>query len=267
MKPSKNKTRAKASKTPQDAPDGATGAGTSPPAENPATGQAEPRKLPPANAKARDLREKLEALAARGVNGEAVAAKVKLGRLLARFDWTAVDTRTGDLFAGVFRRANVAAPVCGFEPEDWDLANGVKWAFERLAHIPCCYRDGSLMAEADSITANRLHGIGASLAESFRSLWRQYAAVPGVNQADRGLFVAGLADGMLGEVRTGTALPQRATVSKIGKAKRKAVSAAPGLTMHPYSVAAGLGKQLRFSVPLETVSGELERTIKGEIEL
>jgi hypothetical protein len=42
------------------------------------------------------------------------------------------------------------------------------------------------------------------------------------------------------------------------KAWKKAVTAAPGLHIHPYTVALSLGKQIRFSAPLEKITVELD---------
>lgn len=309
-----------------------------PPAQPSAQGGPLPRvrgKIP-ATQRLCELRDKLQALADRGINGEKEAAAAKLARLLARVDFSKPVLRTADLFAGVFVKANVASPVLPVPPEDYDVGNAVKYAIEKEAHIPCCWRADSLMAEAAPETANRLHSIAATVATSFRELWRQFAANPGVNPADRANFVAGLADGMLDEVRTGTALPARAAPApprrkvrledgdfppafpqelqhfahfnravekrteeengritwiryyyegkliaqsapdlnqmklheafhRIRDKRARELTKKPGISLHPYSVATNLGRQIRFSVPLETIRGELDRAVKGQL--
>lgn len=217
-----------------------------------------------------ELRDKLQALADRGINGEKEAAAAKLARLLARVDFSKPVLQTADLFKGTFQRANVAAPIMPFEPTDWDIESALKHAIEKETGIQCVYRADSLMAEAAPETANRLHSIAATVATSFRELWRQFAANPGVNPADRANFVAGLADGMLDEVRTGTALPARAEQrpkkrNATSQNRNTAKNSGIGLSVHPYSVATNLGKQIRFSVPLETIRGELDRAVKREL--
>ena len=239
-----------------------------PPAKPSARDEASPEevKKPRAGMKAWDLRRKLEALAARGINGEMATAKHKLARLLDRMDFSKPVLDTPDLFKGVFVRANVAAPIMPFTPTDWDVGNAVKHAFEKETGIQCCWRADSLMAEASPTTASRMNSIGETVATNFRELWRQFSAAPGVNPADRANFVMGLGDGMLDEVRTGTALPARARPAKPArKAKVKAVALPAGISLHPYSVATALGKQIRFEVPLATIAGELAAVIKGEL--
>lgn len=57
---------------------------------------------------------------------------------------------------------------------------------------------------------------------------------------------------MMNEVRTaGQRLPNRSRFPKKLKAKKPAVSCGSGLHIHAYTVAVSLGKQIRFSAPLE----------------
>lgn len=223
-------------------------------------------KAKPATPAARTLRLKLEALAKQGVNGEATAAQAKLARLLARYDFNAPagqDMR--DLFKGVFITSTQAEPVARLDSGALDVASFVKWAIEVRCNIPCLFKDGQLFAQATHKTAQRLTSIATAVSDSFLKLWTQYRATPGVNPADRALFLRGLFDGMLDDVLTGEALPKRIDHWKPAKAKRKAVAHAAGLSLHPYSVAVDLGRQIRFCVPLEEVSNQLQNTIRGAI--
>lgn len=221
----------------------------------------------PATPKAWELRRKLEALAIGGVNGEKTAAEAKLARLLARVDFSKPMLTTPDLFAGVFITSSVASPVATFMPENYDIAAAVKWAIEAAAHVPCIYRGGQLCAQADPPSARRLQSIADTITEAFGRLWGQYRAAPGVNPADRANFILGLSEGVMREERSNEKLPTRAgpTASR-GRVKRKAMAMPAGLQIHPYSAGASLGKGLRFCVPVETLSGELESKIKGQIE-
>ncbi len=218
---------------------------------------------PPATPAARDLRAKLERLAAQGVNGEKAAAEGKLARLLKRYDFSAPDTTTADLFAGVFARSRESFKVATI-PEP-DIANAVKWSFEAAAGIQCGFLGADIMAQAQPDTALRMGRIAESIATSFRALLAQHLGAGG-NPLDRGNFVLGLYEGMMREERDGAPLPSRPGCAKVGKAKRKAIQHAPGLNRHPYSVAVILGRQIRFEVPLGDLQKQLERTIKGEIE-
>ena len=106
--------------------------------------------LKPANAKARALLEKLQALAERGIDGERLSAQHKITRLMARFDFTgAKPVDTPDLFQGSFKRATKARPIYSFGPGHFDVANSVKWAIESATQIQCVWRDGQLLAEAE----------------------------------------------------------------------------------------------------------------------
>ena len=216
--------------------------------------------LRPANLKARALLTKLQALAEQGIDGEKISAQNKIARVKARFDFTAPDPdETPDLFSGSFKRSTTARRIYSFGGHEFDVANSVKWAIESATKIPCVYRDGDLLAEATPSTANRLTQIADHIAHSFRALLEKFSAVDGVSVNDRGVFVMGLYDGMMNEVRNvGQRLPSRARVTKMRKAKKRAVSHAPGLHIHPYTVALSLGKQIRFSAPLEQITAELE---------
>jgi hypothetical protein len=216
--------------------------------------------LKPANSKARVLLKKLQALAERGIEGEKISAQSKIARLKARFDFTAPDpAETPDLFSGTFKRSTTARRVYSFGGHDFDVANSVKWAIESATKIPCVYRDGELLAEATSSTVNRLREIAEHIAQSFHVLLDQFGAIDGVSVSDRGVFVMGLYDGMMNEARNvGQRLPGRPRGMKKRKAKKGAVTHAAGLHIHPYTVALSLGKQIRFSAPLEQITAELE---------
>jgi len=217
-------------------------------------------KLKPANSKARALLKKLQALAERGIDGEKIEAQRKLSRLKARFDFSGADpVETPDLFSGRFTPSTTARRIWSFEPHEFDVANSVKWAIESSTHIPCIYRNCDLLAEATPATANRLSGIAVHIADSFRALLDKFSAVDGVRVEDRGVFVRGLYDGMMNEARnTGERLPGRPSGKTKRKTKKRAASDAPSLNIHPYTIALSLGKQIRFSAPLEEITAELD---------
>ena len=216
--------------------------------------------MKPANLKARALLKKLQALSEQGIDGEKISAQNKIARLKARFDFTVPDpAETPDLFCGSFKRSTTARRIYSFGGNEFDVANSVKWAIESATKIPCLYRDGDLLAEAAPSTANRLTEIAVHITHSFRALLEKFSAIDGVSVKDRGVFVMGLYDGMMNEVRkAGQRLPSRAGLTKMRKAKKRAVTRAPGLHIHPYTVALSLGKQIRFSAPLGKITAELE---------
>lgn len=223
--------------------------------------------LKPATAKARALLKKLQALANQGIDGEKAAAQRKVARLKARFDFTGLDPADApDLFSGRFRHSTTARRIYAFPANDFDVANAVKWAIESAAKIPCLYRDRELLAEATPATANRLTDIAAHIAHSFRTLLDKFGAVDGVNAKDRAAFIMGLYDGMMNDLRdAGQRLPGRAGPQKTRKPKKMAVTHAPGLNIHPYSVALSLGKQIRCSVSLEQITAELDAVTQKHI--
>jgi hypothetical protein len=204
---------------------------------------------------------KLQALAERGVDGEKLAAQRKIDRLKARFDFDAPDAaETPDLFQGTFKRSSKARWIYSFSPAEAEVANAVKWAIERATGIQCLHRDRDLLAEAAPSTANRLARIAEHISQSFRALVAKYNAVNGVSVADRGVFIMGLYDGMMNDLRdVGQPLPSRPGLGRRrGRVKRPAVSPAMGLHLHAYSLALGLGRQIRFSVPLQDITAELD---------
>jgi hypothetical protein len=220
--------------------------------------------LKPATPKAWAVLTKLQALAERGVAGERTAAQHKIDRLKARFDFSgSVPTETPDLFQGRFQGAGKARRICTFARAEFDLANAVKWAIENATGIHCLHRDGDLLAEASPATAKRLSAIAGHIATAFRALIAQFDQVAGPNLADRGAFVMGLYDGMMNEARdVGQPLPGRAPVKKKGRATRAVVNTGGGLHVHPYTLAVGLGRQIRFSVPLAEITAELDDAIR-----
>jgi len=216
--------------------------------------------MKPATTKARALLAKLEALAERGIDGEQAAALRKVDKLRKRYDFDApVQRENADLFSGSFQRGTVAESL-GRIPEH-DIADACKWAIERATGIPCLFRGGELLAEAKPVTAAKLRVIAGTVADSFRALWAQFVQVPGVNGAERALFVRGLWDSMMGDVRAeGQPLPARAKV----KLKR-GQKAGAGVALHPYAVAVGLGRSIRFSVPLPDIANQLDRAVAGTL--
>ena len=220
--------------------------------------------LKPANSKARALLKKLLALAERGIDGEKASAQRKIRRLKARFDFSGPDpAETPDLFSGSFRRSATARPIYSFGPNEFEVANAVKWAIESATRIQCLYRDRELLAEASAATARRLGEIAFHIASSFRALLDKFSAVGGVSADDRGVFVMGLYDGMMNETRNaGQPLPSRPGFAKRRRGRKRAASPATGLHVHPYTLAVGLGKQIRFSAPVEEIAAELEATLR-----
>jgi len=216
--------------------------------------------LKPASTNARARLKKLEALAARGVDGERPAAQRKIDRLKAKFDFSVPDpAETPDLFQGTFKRSSTARRIWSFGRSEFDVANSVKWAIETATGVHCLYRERDLLAEATPATANRLAGIAEHIAHNFRALIAKFSAVDGVSVTDRGAFVMGLYDGMMNEPRdVGQPLPSRPGLKRRARARKPAMSPVTGLHIHPYTVAFGLGRQIRFSVPLREIAAELE---------
>lgn len=222
-------------------------------------------KMKPANTKARALLAKLTALAERGVNGERAAAQKKLDRLKSRFDFSAPDPNGPDLFAGVFRKSPYAMPVCVVP--DRDAASAIKWALESACGIPCRFKGDEIYAEATPATAKQLGTIARTIAESFSTLWQTFKGEREIAIADRQCFFMGLYDGMMNEQRAiGSRLPADAVPQNKKRMKKNAIGFAPGLTIHPYTVAVNLGRKVRFSVPIMEVNNELAEQIKKQLE-
>jgi hypothetical protein len=227
-------------------------------------------KQKPATRRARELMFKLESLAARpGTSSEGKSAAKKIARLKKRYDFDAKapceQRDVKDIFKGAFRAATEASQIYSFAG-DYTIANSVKWAIEYSTKIKCVWRGGVLLAQAEPSTASKLHEIAATICSSFAHLWEEFSKCSGVNAADRGVFIMGLYDGMMDEVRPAM-LPNRASKpSKIKRAKRKAIAPAPHVAVHPYSIAVGFGKQIRFSTPWNVIAKELEPFKPKEME-
>ena len=225
--------------------------------------------LKPADAKARAMLKKLEALAERGVDGEKAVAQKKLLRLKARFDFSTPDpVKNLDLFVGRFNSSKKAVHIFTFENDELDVANAVKWAIEKATRIPCLFRNLDLLAEATFKTSKRLTEIAMYIARSFRTLIRQFGAVDGVSSRDRCVFVMGLYDGMMGEIRAnGQRLPSRKEPLKRAKGKKASESDQKTfLNIHPYTIGLSLGKQIRFSASIEHISKELDTIMRKHLQ-
>ncbi len=214
--------------------------------------------MKPATNAARALLSKLEALTqSPGTPDEGKAAQKKLDRLRKRYDFSQADVSKDDIFRKPFKVSSLAAPIARFETADFDVGNAVKWGIEYAAGVPCRWRDGELLAQVAPSQAGELGGIASTISAAMLELWKQYAQA--VNPLDRALFVAGLYDGMMNETRPlGQALPRRADCRPV-KGKRRAVGHVAGFAVHPYTVAVGLGKQIRFSVPLAVIAADLQQ--------
>lgn len=221
----------------------------------------------PASTKARAMLKKLQALAERGVDGEKLAAQRKIARLKARFDFDApAPPETLDLFRGTFKPSSKARRIYSFSPSEFDVANQVKWAIERATGIHCVYRNCDLLAEASLSTTNQLERIARHISRSFGALVAKFSAVNAVSVRDRGVFVMGLYDGMMNDLRdVGQALPGRPRVRLRGRTKQPAGTPATELHVHPYTLAVGLGKQIRFSVPLQQIAAELDNLTRPRL--
>ena len=226
--------------------------------------------LTPASSKARALLKKLEALAERGIDGEKLAARRKLARLKARFDFSqpgeAGEAGAPHLFFGDFKPSRTARKIYSFGAHEFDVANSVKWAIESAAKVTCVYRHGDLLAEAAAPTARKLAEIAGYIANSFRALIEHFGALDGATAGDRNVFVMGLYDGMMGETRhTGDRLPGRSQGKKTRKTKKVSPPHAAGLHVHPYTVGLSLGRQIRFSAPLEQITAELAEATRKHL--
>ena len=221
----------------------------------------------PATPRARKLRTVLGALAVCGVNGERTNAAAKLARLLKKYDFDARDNSEARLFDGQFYPDCTARRVWTFDPSQMDWAANVKWAIETGCKVACVLRGSDLLAEATPTTADRLCEITARITTGFGRLWEIFRAAPGANPSDRQTFLLGLYDGMMDEHRPeGARLPARAAIARTAMAKRNALAAAPGFCVHPYTVAADLGRQLRFSVPLPEIEAELSNKLYPQLK-
>ena len=139
-------------------------------------------------------------------------------QLKAAYDFALPDAEnTDDIFSGRFQtKRGASVPVATIA--DIEIGNFGKWAIESATGIECLFRGHQLVAAANPASARRLKGVAATIADGFRELWTKFAAVPGVDPADRAAFFAGLYDGRMGEVRAhGQPLPGRRGVKPLRK--------------------------------------------------
>ncbi len=220
--------------------------------------------MKPSNDKARALLAKLEALAERGIDGEKESAMRKLAKLKTKFDFNvAPEKKTEDLFSGMFQ-----APSRGeihfltkFAAIDFDVANSIKWAIENATGLQSVYKNGGeIWVESGRSSVSKLEAIAKTISDGFLQLWDRFSKVDGVHQGDRSNFIRGLYDGMMNDEKAqGQPLPSRFEPAKKIRVKRKSLNRAPGIGLHPYSVALNMGKQIRFCVPAGDVIGSFEK--------
>lgn len=204
-----------------------------------------------------------------GPPGEIAAANRKLQRLRSHYDFSKPDPGerdTLDIFSGIHltRSARHTVRIHAFKTPDFDIANSVKWAIEQAIGIPCNFRDGELSAAVNATTAKRLGKIARHITQSFEALLTQFGKLEGVKVSDRRLFVRGLYDGMMNDPRgVGERLPGAIHSQPNRKKRTKNAAepqpASPRLTVHPYTIALDLGRQIRLAAPIEAIAAELER--------
>ena len=135
----------------------------------------------------------------------------------------------------------------------------MKWAIESATKIHCVHRGADLLAEATPAAARRLREICHHIAQSFRALLAGFCGLSGVTAADRSVFLMGLYDGMMNDTRSaGQRLPGRSPFAKKRRTGKALAGPSAGVHVHPYTIAVGLGKKIRFSAPLEQITAELE---------
>lgn len=232
------------------------------------------------------LREKLQRLCDSPVAGEAEAAKLKLKRLLARYDFdTPLEPSGPDLFAGVSvtGKNRKSQLLFTFDIADSDVAGFVQWAMEQAYDVETGIRGGmqrenSIWVEAPADAMPELKRVSETIRAQFIGLWKTLREKADVEPDDRKPFMLGLYDGMMDDPRQpGQALPQRMGLfSKKKKkakpkpkptadAKGKKVAHRPGLATHPYTLALELGRQIRFCASLKKTTAALKRGIAGAI--
>lgn len=220
--------------------------------------QREPKPKKKPTPAARALYRKIKALADSGIAGEATAAKLKLERLCAKFDFSAPDDSCADIFNGCnFPRDPVAREVVTIPLADTELSTFVIGAIANGLHVETCIRQKptdwttQILAHVPLGSLIHLSKIAEHVTTSFRGAWQAFAKLPGVAAQDRGVFFRGLYDGMMNDARTGP-LPTR----QRPKTRRKSISAAT--TLHPYSIALDIGAKIRFAAPMEEISAIID---------
>lgn len=231
-----------------------------------------PQKLAAPKA-AQQLRAKLYTLASRGIAGEADSARRKLARLETRYDWSApVEPEKGDIFAGLdfdLGYSDSARLLIDFPVAESDIASFVQWALSKAAKVQGSLRDApgwrvAVWIEAPAMAMPKLKEVAETISAAFRDLWARFSSTPGVQPAARKVFFQGLWDGMLDDQRkAGQSLPAIvAPVVKASRAKRK-LAVAPGVAVHPYSLALDLGRCIRFSIPTSEIIESLPSRIEA----
>lgn len=227
-----------------------------------------PRARKPATPRARRIRPVLEALAQVGVGEERTNAAARLKRLLARYDFAAPEDKLGDMFAGKFAPSPDSRWLASFPVSEQDIAAMVKWAIENATGLRASFRADAVYVQADTSCLTQLTMIASRIGNGCRTLWSRFERAPGVTPADHGLFLRGIYDGMMADGRAaGERLPERRIEAVKGRTKKRALTTAPGIGVHPYTVALDLGRQLRFDAPITDIVGALEEKLGERKEL
>lgn len=226
-----------------------------------------------ATQKDRFMRLKLKSLADAGVNGEKTNALEALAKLEARLDFdAAIEEDAGDLFAGIHItpcRSGESHCLLEFEPQDSDIAAFVKWTLENRFSIRGSFRAidnrQTIWIEARAFDMPALVKLAEGIRSDFAKLWDDFRQLTASTAGARKPFVMGLYDGLMNETRPAGQMLPPVRVAPLGKAKRKAVAAAPGVAIHPYSIALDLGHRIRVSTPVTTVAREMETTLRAAL--
>ncbi len=166
------------------------------------------------------------------------------------------------MFAGTFRPSSISKLLANFPRTDQDIAAAVKWSIEKATGLRASFRGDGLWVEAADECLPSLERIAARISTGMNTLWHRFERAPGITHRDRSLFLRGIWDGMMADGRAvGEPLPARRVESVRKGRKRNALAAAPGVGVHPYSVALELGAQLRFDAPITNIVEKLEEAI------
>lgn len=231
-------------------------------------------KIPPTQAHA-NLRAKLHALAhCEGAHrGEREGAGRRLVALEAKYDFT-LTPESDDVFSGIVGTvaSGTAQKLMTFDSADSDIAALAQWALSHRYKVSMTIRTpdpraNALWVEADAASLPALRKIADHIRAQFSALWRTMAGNPTVTAGDRRPFLLGLYDGMMDDPRApGSMLPARSFPDVQRKGKKKALALAPGLAVHPYTLALDLGRRIRLRASVAETTKQLTNTIAGVIE-
>ena len=132
----------------------------------------------------------------------------------------------------------------------------MKWILSERFGIAGILRGDSIRAQVRREDAERLRLTARSLFRDLAVLMAEFTRTPDAARASN-QFVTGLYDGLMDDPRKPGQLLPPAKSASLKKPKKAALTQAPGVSIHPYTLAVELGRSIRLATPAQALTAKI----------